>query len=191
MTPPAKPRTAASRSTSTSKTTGAAQLRRCRNPNMAWAMCRHPTPCICTTRVVLLVIKNSWPGWRPAFFIQGFALTPLANPGFCRGFFSSFAEKKGGIGCADCMPPPPLGSRAFFIQGFALRPVGLPRLLSGLFFHLPLKKMAASAVPILCRHHPSAAASFQGWVGPAGVASSRSLPPGSAELQLGPCELPP
>ena len=48
-------------------------------------------------------------------FLQGCALTPSANPGLCRGFFSSR--------CAE--------------------------------------KMAASALPILCRHRPSAAALLQ------------------------------
>ena len=70
--------------------------------------------------------------------------------------------------------------------------------------------MAASAMPIVCRHRPSAAESFQVWWGfalwCAGAASrqmirsrmapvvgcwlsasSSSLPPGTAELQLGPC----
>ena len=45
---------------------------------------------------------------------------------------------------------------SFIIQG--LRPYGalrLPRALSGFVFPLPGKNVAASAAPIVCRHHPS------------------------------------
>ena len=49
---------------------------------------------------------------RQTVFIRASPCGLAAYPGFCRGFFSSrCAEKNGGIGGADFMPPPPLGSR--------------------------------------------------------------------------------
>ena len=67
----------------------------------------------------------------------------MAYPGHCRGFFSSRCDKKnGGIGYADGMPPPTLGSRV--VAGV-----------------VPTRVVASSATPMVCRQRPSAAESLQ------------------------------
>ena len=139
---------------------------------------------------------------RPHAGLLVSGLRPTAcrpTPVFVGAFFHRDALKNGGIGYADCMP------LAFFWAS----PYGLaayPGFCRGFFSSRCAEKMAASATPIVCRHRPSAAESFQVWWGFAllcaaiaswqpirsrrwrlSSASSSSLPPGTAELRLGPC----
>ena len=56
-----------------------------------------------------------------------------------------------------------MGYPAVFVRASPYGLAAYPGLCRGIFSSRGAEKMAASAVPILCRHRPSAAESLQGW----------------------------
>jgi hypothetical protein len=119
-----------------------------------------------------LQLASSWDRQAPAWalrvcrhrviWFQGFALTPSADPGFCRGFFSSrSAEKMAGSATPIVSRHRPSAADAFFFRASPYGLAAYPGFCRGFFSSRGAEKMAASAKPILCRHRPSAADAFQ------------------------------
>ena len=127
-----------------------------------------------------------------------------AYPGFCRGFFSSLsAEKMAASALPILCRHRPSAAAAFLFQGFALRSCAPTPAFVGAFFHRwALKKWRhrlcrfyAATAPRQpcrcrrCRRSPCRRVAGRRVAGRRLSASSSSLPPGTAELQLGPCGL--